>query len=588
MPTDDPFGHGDISRDEDMAAQEPKPVARRLVAQALTYEHLVWAALAVLAAAMRLWFIDVTPLNNTEARVALQSYGLATLGSGVLNNPLFGNAQSWLFTLTHADEFTARLISALAGVALCLLPTLLRTTLGRGRALALGGLLAFSPTVWFASRQADGALLAWVLAFAFFIAWRVERINLSAVLLGLLVACGVDGISPIIVCVIVIVATGDLRSIALTPRFGLIALVTLVLASTGLLLHPAGFGNTFSGLAAWFARMTETGSMPLARALLGLLVYELPLIAGMLGAIAMLIVSRQIDRAEMQWLGWLGAGFILLVLTRGRSAADVIPLVIGMSGLAARIIDWLFSHLQRHGQWGLDGSYIAVLFIVYICAGLGLRQYASTGEASWLMLGLLALVLSGAAITSSGMLGDMGIGVRGVVAALTINLLLYSVATGAHLVWDRAANPAEPYVSDAAPLGLHNLAETVQLVSTRSQGDPQVMKVQVQRSAPPALLWALRNQTEVQVTDNTGDEGVIITPDKAPPTARGNSGYVGNGFVIESRVGLDSVRCSRSETNLNCVPLARWWAFRQADAPTHTRWVLWVRGDVANKASGVP
>ncbi len=555
---------------------------------ALTYEHMIWAALALLAAGMRLWFLGNTPLNNSEAQVTLQSYGLATLGSGIAPNPLFSTVQSWLFMLTTASEFSARLIGALAGVALCLIPALLRDPLGRGRALALGFLLALSPTIWFVSRQADGAMLAWALAFGLYATWRTARLNTSALLLGLLLACGVDGISPLIAGVIVIITTRELSLAPFTPRFGLIALLALVLASTGLLLHPSGLGNVFGGLAAWFARMTDAGDLSLGRTLMGVWVYELPLMVGAIGTLALLVSLRRIDHAELHWLSWLGIGFILLFLTRGRSAADVVPLVIGMAGFAARIVDWLFTHLQRVGRWSLEGTYTALMATTYICAGLGIRQYASTSDASWLMLSLLAIVLSAAAITSTGMLGDMGIGVRGVVAGLAINLLLYGVAAGAHLVWVQPANPAEPYVTDAVPSDVRTLAETVQTISTRSQGDPSVMKVQVQRNAPPSLLWALRGQATVLVTENTGDEGVIITPEIAPPAARGNSGYVGSKFVVQSRSSLDSVRCNRNDTRLDCTPLARWFTFRKGDAPAQTRWVLWVRGDVANKASGVP
>ncbi len=574
---------------------------------ALTYEHLLWAALALLAAAMRLWFLDNTPLNNAEAQVTLQSFGLATLGNGITQNPLFGIAQSWLFTLTKPSDFSARLIDVLAGVALCLVPLLLHDRWGRGRALGLGVLLALSPTVWYVSRQADGAILGWTLAFALYAAWRSARRNTSALLLGLLLACGIDGLSPLIACALVIAATGELNVHLISRRFGLIALLALVLGSSGLLLRPAGLGDVFGGVAAWFTRMTTTGTLPLGRAFMGLWVYELPLLFGTLGSLILLIVGgrqaagghqvagghqlfggRQFDRAEIAWLSWLGAGLILLVLDRGRSAADVVPIIIGLAGFTTRILDWLSTNLYRFGRWSLEGPYIALMTVTYICAGLGIRQYASTNDSSWLMLSLLAIVLSAAAITSTGMLGDMGIGVRGVVAGLALNLLLYSVAAGAHLVWVQPTNPAEPYITEAVPMDVRTLAQTVQTISTRSQGDPNVMKVQIQRNAPASLRWALHDQAAVLVTENTGDEGVIITPETAPPTPRGNSGYVGSKFVVQTRSSLDSVRCNRNDTRLDCTPLARWFAFRKGDTPAQTSWVLWVRGDVANKASGLP
>ena len=579
---------GDLPLDNDANMQ---PVPAPLVSQ-LTYEHLLWVLIGVLAAGLRLWFLDTTPLNNAEAHQTLQSYTLATLGSATLSNPLFGTLQAWLFAISSANEFTARLISALAGTALCLLPILIRESLGRGRALALSALLALSPTVWFVSRQADGALLAWTLALALSLIWRAGRDTLSAraVLVGLLLACGADAISPLLVCAVVLAVTSE-RDTTNTPRIQVgqivIAIATFVLASTGLLMHPAGLGSVFGGLAEWFKRLTTADTLSFGRAFMGLLIYELPIIIGAIGAIAMLISTRRIQRDELRWLAWIGAGLVLLVLTQGRSAIDILPIVIGLAGFAAHSLNWLFNSLRRHGKWSFEGSYTALAFVTFISAGLSIRQYASTSEASWLMLVLLSVVLSAAAITSTGMLGDMGIGVRAVVAGLALNLLLYSVATGVHLNWVKPNNPTEPYVTDAVPNDLRVLAEMVQTISTRSQGDPNMMSVQVQRSAPASLVWALRHQTEVLLTENTGDSGVVITPQDAPPAARGNSGYVGTGFIIQTQASLDSVRCNRNPTQLDCVPLARWFAFRQADAPSNTRWVVWVRGDVANKASGI-
>ena len=107
---------GDLPLDNDANMQ---PVPAPLVSQ-LTYEHLLWVLIGVLAAGLRLWFLDTTPLNNAEAHQTLQSYTLATLGSATLSNPLFGTLQAWLFAISSANEFTARLISALAGTALAL------------------------------------------------------------------------------------------------------------------------------------------------------------------------------------------------------------------------------------------------------------------------------------------------------------------------------------------------------------------------------------------------------------------------------------------------------------------------------------
>lgn len=561
--------------------QRSDPITRT----SLTYEHALWAGLLLLAALMRLWYLEVAPLNNAEAQAALQGLALAKGTATTLSNPLFGALQALLFSLLNPDGFSARLISALAGSAFCLVPIAQRSTLGRTRAFVMGLLLALSPTLWFASRQAEGGLLAWLLAFSVWSAWMADNKPITAILLGLLLACGADALAPTLTLLAIWFA--DPHRARPDRRFWIFTLATLVFSATGLLFNVAGLGQLFAGYATGFTHLVQATGLPLGRAMMGLLYYELALLIGAIGSVIALALTKQIERDELPWLIWIGVGLIVLIINQSRSANDVLPIVIGLCGLASHGLNRLLINLQEHGQLRYEGSYTAIAIGLFFFAGLGLRQYASSGETSWLMPVLICVVMSLALVTSANLLNDAGIGIRALLIALALHMGLYSVATGTRLNLFQPDNPAEAYVLDVAQPELNTLAQTVQTLSTRAFGDPNTMPVQVSGNAPPALLWALRNQTAVNVSDNTGNASVLITPEAKPPEPRGSNGYSGSGFVIFNRQPLDNARCRSESTKIDCVPLAKWVAFRRADNPTPDRWVLWVRGDVANAASGI-
>ena len=70
-----------------------------------------------------------------------------------------------------ADDVIGRLVPALAGMGLVLLPWLMRRWLGGIGALVAGLLLAVSPTLGVASRTADGTMLALLAGGLLLVAW---------------------------------------------------------------------------------------------------------------------------------------------------------------------------------------------------------------------------------------------------------------------------------------------------------------------------------------------------------------------------------------------------------------------------------
>jgi hypothetical protein len=172
------------------------------------HERWLWAAVLLLGAALRLAGWSRPELDAQEAAAAWPA-AQAARGQGAaaddVTNATLTAAQATLFAFAGPDVVLARLPAALCGVALVLVPLLLRDALGPLGALALALLVAVSPGLVQSSRQAAGAsaaLLAAALAAAGILRWaRSARVDASAgrrwavvtsAAAGMLLASGVE------------------------------------------------------------------------------------------------------------------------------------------------------------------------------------------------------------------------------------------------------------------------------------------------------------------------------------------------------------------------------------------------------------
>ena len=108
---------GDFSTDRSMV---------RPIRQPLTVEMALWILVGVLALVLRLANLDAAPLSAAEARWALLAWRAVT-GQGLPTggySPFLLTMNSLLFVLCGASDSLARLVPALFGVLLALVPSL--------------------------------------------------------------------------------------------------------------------------------------------------------------------------------------------------------------------------------------------------------------------------------------------------------------------------------------------------------------------------------------------------------------------------------------------------------------------------------
>ena len=137
----------------------------------------LYIAVAVVAAVMRFWELGARAFHHDESLHAFYSWNLYA-GEGYVHNPMMHGpfqmeATAGLFFLFGDDDYTARLLYAIAGTALVLMPLLFRSRLGNWGALFTSIFLAFSPAMLYYSRFARNDILMAVWALGIVIAmWR--------------------------------------------------------------------------------------------------------------------------------------------------------------------------------------------------------------------------------------------------------------------------------------------------------------------------------------------------------------------------------------------------------------------------------
>ena len=145
------------------------PVAR--------WEFAAYGALLATAAVMRLWDLGARAMHHDESLHAYYSWNLAR-GEGyehlpMMHGPFQFEANAAVFYVLGDSDVSARLLYAVFGSLLVVLPLLLRSRLGRPGALTVAVMLAFSPALLYFSRFARNDILmaVWTLGLVISM-WR--------------------------------------------------------------------------------------------------------------------------------------------------------------------------------------------------------------------------------------------------------------------------------------------------------------------------------------------------------------------------------------------------------------------------------
>ena len=145
--------------------------------QLLLWEAVAYGTLLATAAAMRLWDLGFRAVHHDESLHSFYSWQLAD-GQGFRHDPLMHGPLQFelnaaIFFILGDSDYTSRLLYAVAGTVLVMLPIFFRSRLGRPGAFFTSVMLAFSPALLYFSRFARNDILMAVWALGLVICmWR--------------------------------------------------------------------------------------------------------------------------------------------------------------------------------------------------------------------------------------------------------------------------------------------------------------------------------------------------------------------------------------------------------------------------------
>jgi uncharacterized protein (TIGR03663 family) len=584
----------------------------------LTYEHVLWALIAVVALVMRVARLDTAPLNATEAREAVLAWRAAT-GQGVPlagYNPVLLATNSLLFMLFGAGDALARLLPAVFGTCLALAPMLFRGSdpdrrLGRVGALVSGLYLAISPTALVASRQLDGMVVAAAGAMAlvgglvrFLESERRGWLVLAAVGLALGVTAGASVYALLLPLALACVILSQLRlgtrlnisepavsRVARhAPRLLLTFVVALLLFATGLGWNLPGLGASGRFVAEWIGRFRPAPD-PAVSPLTLLAVYELGIVVFGVGGLIWGALRR--DPAALLLGLWGGLEVLLLALMPGRVPTDalwaVVPLAMLSGWTIERLVDRSSSAIglaPSPGPAWMIGAirtvHFAVVLILWGHAYLMLARYASFADRADLVLALITLVLQGLVGLSFGMIVGWDAVLRTVARGTAVVLLALTLRAGWRVAYRRPNDPREPLLSGPTPLNVRDLAQTLEDISWQETGMPTTLAFTVEAPQNSVLAWYLRGFDEARRVDRLGDlaadevESVVVTAgrDETVISFTGRE-YAGQDFPVRRQWTPRDLGCRFWESG--CHTAYGWFLFRNAvPLPEADRWAtIW-------------
>jgi uncharacterized protein (TIGR03663 family) len=567
----------------------------------LTVEVALYILIGVVAVGLRFYALGAQPLRESEAAQALTAWRFyqGNLKGATGYSPLLFLGNVFTFALLGASNALARLVPALSGTLLAVLPYFLRHRLGRSGALAASVLLALSPSTLFFSRYLGGQIVvaACVLAvlvgfFGYIDSKQPKYAYLTAGALALSLSA-----DPMVYTFVLIFGT-FLFLLGLVDRLAdvdmgwsavleawrtareekdllknsvLVLVAVLVLVCTAFLLNFAGLPAALDFLPTWLAqRGPQVDAQPWYYYFQLLVLYE-PLVLAF-GLIALVYYYlRQRDLLTTLLLYWTVAAVVIYTLAGQKAPGNVLLLVLPLALLTSLLLGRFWDQLAQAATWGAEGLFATLSLPVVIYFAIQLAGYASSGQAVYLYMALVAFLVLPILVALCWMWLGQGPALRcgGIILALVLAMPTVGLSMG--LNYHRAADPREPMVAEATLPGIVDLVTTLEQVSSHQDGDPHTIAVTVEEATGPVMAWHLldfENTRFVEQLSPSIETPVVITlAEEEEPTLGGS--YVGQSFALQARWNLQGL--TRTE-------LVRWLLYRDAPTPVKSRdVVLWVK-----------
>jgi uncharacterized protein (TIGR03663 family) len=553
----------------------------------------LYLLIAFAATMMRFSGLGQIPLSPTEAKEALAAWQFLQAGQHIVefNSPAYFTLTSLLMSFFGTNDVTARIVAAMFGLGLVLLPWLLRERLGRIGALVTATLFAVSPLLATVSRTAGGEsialfaiLLATIAALRLLNDRKQQWLYVLAIALGLGLAS-----SSLIYSGLVTFTIAWWLQRKIHPESGpiiwperaelfkaiIIGVVVFISLSTRFLTHLSGVGAAAQLFGDWLALFSLQGDLrALLTPFLVLARYEIVLLP--LGVIGILWSIWRNHPLGTLFTYWLLMCLILILLQRGVVDNALLVLLPGylLLGLTT-------NHLLRrgltHSTWAVTGILILLSAIVLVNVARFLR--VSLTEQQILNLWIALMALSGAvmAIYYFWSVHEEAV-LQGIWLAVLLLLLLFQWGTAWNLTHNTANDPRERWVEQATDDDVPVLISTLQDISRKATNSNADLSLYSAVDSP-VLRWYLRDFWRAQfgqtIPPGAQFEAIISRSDATEPAL--GSDYLGSDFGL---IRAGTLPSSGSSTPV--LDAMRWWLFHETlNGVMEDRVILWVRTDLA-------
>lgn len=545
----------------------------------ITVSTLLLAGGIVAGAGIRLAHLGMHPLSDSEARLAMQAYQTAVgQPSQWSGHPLYLILTSLLFRIFEDTNFTARLVPALAGIALLFLPVLHREKLGKLATVLAVWLLAIEPAMVAASRLAGSNMLALTLMMYTISMLLQKRSKTAAVLLGFTLLTGPSlwlGIILLVMATLCWFVFNQMdheelfsRFDFITPTFWAITAVVFGLTSVLFMIMPQGI-SSFAGSLVDFLGYWRSGGVDIRLALLALPLYTpLVLIAGVVGVIHAFKGGEPFENL-LSW--WIIVAFLGVICLPGRSLYTLIWVTLPLAILASRQLTRIFAvnHWDA-GQAMLIAGFVA-LILLFIWQVFGTLNQDKMDMKNFLIYSGAALLI----LVICALLAVLGWSVKvtglGYAWAFSLALTLFTLMSTWRSAGISTEIQKEFWNNGNDPTEVMLLEQTVRDMSGEAMGGPDGLQVVTLGQVQSSVAWALRHQDVREVDGLAGDDSpdLVITPMQADLTLA--KAYRGQDFTIRSQMDFNS---------MTVQDWMKWLMIRKVPTNAVETDILWARGDL--------
>ncbi|MCU0485204.1 MAG: hypothetical protein MUC85_03740 [Anaerolineales bacterium] len=564
----------------------------------LTVEQALYGLALLLALIVRLLGLGQSPLTESEATWANQALALSRGEPSAIDpQPLYVLFTTLVFGVMKASEGWARLLPALCGSLLVLLPPLFSRWAGAaswarraGIVLAFG--LALDPALVALSRQAGSSLPALSLLLLAVGLGASRRWKLAGIAAGLALLSGPGfwqgllglalawGAASLLVPQRKAV-TGEPEPAALPVGTVLLfAAGTVVLAGTLFLRFPQGLGAMAGSLPAylesWAPGTRDLLAAPALRLPLALLVTQPLVVLFAIPGIWRVWLNRQPD--ALGSLGqklslWAALALLLAMLNPNRQVSDVTWALIPLWAIAALELASLVPEEPERDYLPIIGLHTALTVLFTVLFFYNLLRLHTLGAEAWLYFGVLAgialIILVVTLIIGAGWsfnVTRLGVswGIALVLGISMLSSLRYSGFTGPSQSGDLWGTP--PGTGQA-----RELSETLGDLSEWRTG--QRTEIDILAAVDSAALnWELRNFPNLQLVQGLSPDMVpsVIITSQEQTELNLTLAYRGQDFVWEQYPGWGG---------LLPVQWVDWLYFHKAPAVSQSL-ILWAHNDL--------